>query len=143
VAVSCPIDFDVVTLRAEVQTMYSRVAASPDGEFHFHRGPKYAATMLGYGAAELAGLLKIEPQHLLRAGAWITPPGSRERSVEGVGGCRSRLRRGRLQYGRGVTRRRRWQLAQAELVETHRAAATTAASFDDKLERRTACERAI
>ena len=55
-AVSCPIDFDVATLRAEVQTMYSRVAASPDGEFHFHRGPKYAATMLGYGAAELAGL---------------------------------------------------------------------------------------
>src|SRR5262245_7293380 len=34
--------------------MYSRVATSPDGEFHFHRGPRYAATMLGYDAAELA-----------------------------------------------------------------------------------------
>jgi ubiquinone/menaquinone biosynthesis C-methylase UbiE len=45
-AVSCPIDLDVKTLRAEVQTMYSRVATSPDGEFHFHRGPHYAATML-------------------------------------------------------------------------------------------------
>jgi arsenite methyltransferase len=56
VAVSCPIDFDVVTLRAEVQAMYSRVAASPDGEFHFHRGPQYAATILGYDAAELAAL---------------------------------------------------------------------------------------
>ena len=55
-AVSCPIDLDVASLRAEVQTIYSRVAASPDGEFHFHRGPRYAATMLGYDAAELAAL---------------------------------------------------------------------------------------
>jgi arsenite methyltransferase len=55
-AVSCPIDFDVKTLRAEVQTMYSRVATAPDGEFHFHRGPNYAATMLGYDATELAAL---------------------------------------------------------------------------------------
>jgi arsenite methyltransferase len=56
VAVTCPIGFDVASLRGEVQTMYSRVAASPDGEFHFHRGPQYAATMLGYDATELAGL---------------------------------------------------------------------------------------
>src|SRR5438445_9173013 len=55
-AVTCPIDFDVASLRVEVQTMYSRVAASPDGEFHFHRGPQYAATMLGYDAADLAAL---------------------------------------------------------------------------------------
>src|SRR2546423_11825549 len=55
-AVTCPIDFDVASLRAEVQTMYSRVAMSPHGEFHFHRGPQYAATMLGYDAAELAAL---------------------------------------------------------------------------------------
>lgn len=55
-AVSCPIDFDVTSLRAEVQTMYSRVAASPDGEFHFHRGPRYTAPMLGYDATELAAL---------------------------------------------------------------------------------------
>ena len=54
--VSCPIDLDVASLRAEVRTMYSRVATSPDGEFHFHRGPHYAATMLGYDAAELAAL---------------------------------------------------------------------------------------
>jgi arsenite methyltransferase len=56
VAVTCPIGFDVATLRGEVQAMYSRVAASPDGEFHFHRGPHYAATMLGYDATELAAL---------------------------------------------------------------------------------------
>ena len=36
--------------------MYSRVAASPEGAFHFHRGPQYAATTLGYDAAELAAL---------------------------------------------------------------------------------------
>jgi arsenite methyltransferase len=55
-AVACPIGFDVRTLRAEVETMYARVAASPDGEFHFHRGPHYAATMLAYDATELAAL---------------------------------------------------------------------------------------
>ena len=55
-AVGCPIGFDVKSLRAEVQTMYSRVAAAPDGEFHFHRGPGYAASMLGYDAGELAAL---------------------------------------------------------------------------------------
>ncbi|HWK11888.1 MAG TPA: methyltransferase domain-containing protein [Vicinamibacterales bacterium] len=53
---TCPIDFDVANLREEVQTMYSRVAASPEGDFHFHRGPQYAATMLGYDATELAAL---------------------------------------------------------------------------------------
>jgi len=36
--------------------MYSRVAASPHGDFHFHRGPEYAAAMLGYDATELATL---------------------------------------------------------------------------------------
>ena len=55
-AVTCPIDFDVASLRAEVQAMYSRVATAPDGEFHFHRGPDYAATLLGYDQAELAAL---------------------------------------------------------------------------------------
>lgn len=55
-AVSCPIDFDVKSLRSEVQAMYSRVATSPGGEFHFHRGPQYAAAKLGYDAAELAAL---------------------------------------------------------------------------------------
>lgn len=55
-AVSCPIGFDVKSLRVEVQTMYARVAAAPDGEFHFHRGPGYAAALLGYDAGELAAL---------------------------------------------------------------------------------------
>jgi len=70
VALSCPIDFDVASLRAEIQTMYSRVAASPDGEFHFHRGPRYASTMLGYDAAELAAL----PEDVTSAFAGIGNP---------------------------------------------------------------------
>lgn len=53
---TCPVDFDVKSLRGEIQSIYARVAASPDGEFHFHRGPEYAATLLGYDLAELASL---------------------------------------------------------------------------------------
>jgi arsenite methyltransferase len=54
--ISCPLDLDVARLRAEVQFMYARVAAEPDGAFHFHRGPEYAAARLGYDAGELARL---------------------------------------------------------------------------------------
>jgi arsenite methyltransferase len=53
---TCPVDFDVKNLRAEIQSIYARVAAVPDGEFHFHRGPEYAAAMLGYDPTELASL---------------------------------------------------------------------------------------
>jgi len=52
-AIACPVDLDTLKLRAEIQSIYARVAADPSGEFHFHRGPEYAATRLGYGAAEL------------------------------------------------------------------------------------------
>ena len=55
-ATSCPIGFDTKKLREEVSAMYSRVVASPDGDFHFHRGPAYAAEFLGYDRAELAEL---------------------------------------------------------------------------------------
>jgi SAM-dependent methyltransferase len=54
--VTCPVDLDVSQLRTEVRTMYSRVATAPDGAFHFHRGPGYAAARLGYDATELAAL---------------------------------------------------------------------------------------
>jgi len=56
VAITCPVNFDVKSLREEVQSIYSRVADAPHGEFHFHRGPAYAARMLGYDSAELAAL---------------------------------------------------------------------------------------
>lgn len=55
-ALTCPIDLDVATLRNEIQSMYGRVAGAPDGEFHFHRGPEYAASRLGYDQHELMQL---------------------------------------------------------------------------------------
>jgi SAM-dependent methyltransferase len=55
-AISCPVDFDSQALRAEVSKIYSRVANDPDGDFHFHRGPDYAASMLGYDRERLASL---------------------------------------------------------------------------------------
>lgn len=55
-ALTCPVDLDTMRLRQEIQSIYGRVAAAPDGDFHFHRGPHYAATMLGYDAAALARL---------------------------------------------------------------------------------------
>lgn len=55
-AISCPIGFDTKRLREEVSSMYARVATSPDGDFHFHRGPDYAAAFLGYDREELAAL---------------------------------------------------------------------------------------
>lgn len=55
-ALSCPVELDVSTLRAEIQSIYSRVATEPEGEFHFHRGPVYAVTTLGYDPDELAAL---------------------------------------------------------------------------------------
>jgi len=55
-ATSCPVDLDLARLRAEVQSMYTRVASQPGGDFHFHRGPAYAVERLGYDPAELATL---------------------------------------------------------------------------------------
>lgn len=55
-AITCPVNFDVKSLRKEVQSIYSRVADAPQGEFHFHRGPAYAARLLGYDSAELSAL---------------------------------------------------------------------------------------
>src|SRR6266852_1494719 len=55
-AIACPIDLDTLKLRAEIQSIYARVAAAPSGEFHFHRGPGYAAQRLHYDAAELSRL---------------------------------------------------------------------------------------
>jgi SAM-dependent methyltransferase len=55
-AASCPVGFDTKRLRDEVTLVYARVAESPDGDFHFHRGPGYAAEFLGYDAEELRSL---------------------------------------------------------------------------------------
>jgi SAM-dependent methyltransferase len=52
----CPITLDREKLKSEVRTIYAKVAENPQGEFHFHRGPEYAARLLGYDAAELGEL---------------------------------------------------------------------------------------
>jgi SAM-dependent methyltransferase len=54
VAFTCPVGFDVDRLRTEILETYTRLALAPDGEFHFHRGPAYAAERLGYDGGELA-----------------------------------------------------------------------------------------
>ena len=53
-ATTCPDGFDVEKLRELVRAEYDRVAREPRGTFHFHRGPEYAAGLLGYDPAELA-----------------------------------------------------------------------------------------
>ena len=55
-AVACPVDLDTLQLRAEIQSIYARVATEPSGAFHFHRGPSYAASLLGYDATQLASI---------------------------------------------------------------------------------------
>jgi len=55
-AITCPADLDTRRLRDEIQSIYARVADDPAGDFHFHRGPAYAAELLGYDLAALATL---------------------------------------------------------------------------------------
>lgn len=67
---TCPVDLDAARLRREIREMYARVAAAPDGSFHFHRGPSYAAERLGYDAGDLAAL----PESVTEAFAGIGNP---------------------------------------------------------------------
>ena len=55
-ATTCPIDLDTSRLRDEIRAIYARVATDPSTEFHFHRGPAYAAERLGYDSTTLAAL---------------------------------------------------------------------------------------
>jgi arsenite methyltransferase len=55
-AATCPRDLDVDQLRREIRFIYERVAVDPTGDFHFHRGPEYAVSLLGYDATELAAI---------------------------------------------------------------------------------------
>jgi len=69
-AITCPVDLDTRQLRGEVSNLYTRVVAEPNGAFHFHRGPGYAAEFLGYDPEELATL----PAETTRAFAGIGNP---------------------------------------------------------------------
>ena len=53
-AFACPVGFDVERMRSQVRATYERVARDPGGEFHFHRGLRYAVDFLHYDEAELA-----------------------------------------------------------------------------------------
>ena len=55
-AVTSPVDLDTGRLRHEIQAIYTRVATEPSSEFHFHRGPAYAAERLRYDASALAAI---------------------------------------------------------------------------------------
>lgn len=67
-AATCPIHFDVASLRESVRTLYSRVAAEPDADFHFHLGLEYAVSRLGYDASELAELPRIATERFAGVG---------------------------------------------------------------------------
>lgn len=58
-ATVCPVGFDTRRLKSEVRATYSQVAEDPYGEFHFHRGPAYAARLLGYDIDELNALPEL------------------------------------------------------------------------------------
>lgn len=58
-AIACPIGFDVQKLKSEVRRTYAAVAIDPTGEYHFHRGPQYAARQLGYDLDELLSLPEV------------------------------------------------------------------------------------
>lgn len=47
---------DTGLLREEIQRVYTQVICDPKQGYHFHTGPAYAATLLGYSRAELAEL---------------------------------------------------------------------------------------
>ena len=53
-ATTCPVGFNIDKLRQLVRAEYDRVAREPGANFHFHRGPQYAAQTLGYDAHEMA-----------------------------------------------------------------------------------------
>ncbi|GMV14426.1 MAG: arsenite S-adenosylmethyltransferase [Polyangiaceae bacterium] len=55
-ATSCPSELDVDALRERIRDVYTRVAEDPSGDFHFHRGARYAVDVLGYDADELSAL---------------------------------------------------------------------------------------
>lgn len=52
-AIACPTGFNVDRLREQVRAEYDRLARSPHGDFHFHRGADYAVERLGYARADL------------------------------------------------------------------------------------------
>jgi arsenite methyltransferase len=66
----CPIGLDTKKLENAVLEMYARVAREPEGDFHFHRGRRYAVQLLGYDPLELDEL----PERATRSFAGVGNP---------------------------------------------------------------------
>jgi arsenite methyltransferase len=67
-AATCPIDFDIASLRESVRAVYTRVADDPTGDFHFHRGVDYAVEQLGYDRRELEELPRASTERFAGVG---------------------------------------------------------------------------
>jgi arsenite methyltransferase len=79
-AIACPVDLDTRKLREEIQSIYARVATDPSGDFHFHRGPQYAAEFLNYEEAALNQL----PHQSTASFAGVANPHRIDRIGEGA-----------------------------------------------------------
>jgi arsenite methyltransferase len=79
-AIACPVDLDAEKLREEIQLIYARVATDPSGDFHFHRGPQYAAEFLNYDRAALDNL----PHESTASFAGVANPHRIDRIAEGA-----------------------------------------------------------
>jgi arsenite methyltransferase len=69
-SLQCPVDLDTKKLECAVLEMYTRVAREPEGDFHFHRGPRYAVQLLDYDPLELDEL----PERATRSFAGVGNP---------------------------------------------------------------------
>jgi SAM-dependent methyltransferase len=69
-ALACPAGFDADHLDLAVRATYERVARDPHGDFHFHRGPGYAARLLGYDRR----LLRLLPRAATASFAGVGNP---------------------------------------------------------------------
>ena len=75
-ALVCPIGLNVDRLKDEIRRTYASVAREPEGDFHFHRGPEYAARALGYDLSELISLPRVSTAPFAGVEP-CTPSGSR------------------------------------------------------------------
>jgi arsenite methyltransferase len=77
---TCSPTLDRQALRDRVIETYDRLASAPDGEFHFHRGVRYAVERLGYDAIELASLPTVATDRFAGVGNPLAlgsvPPGA-------------------------------------------------------------------
>jgi arsenite methyltransferase len=67
-ATTCPLNFNVGYLRDQVRSTYDQVARDPNRHYHFHRGPDYAHTFLGYDPNELAALPALSTERFAGVG---------------------------------------------------------------------------